>query len=463
MSSLFGLLRAGGTGLRAQSFGMSVAAQNAQNASTEGYSRRDVRLSPIAPPPAGGGGVRAGGSRRVIDPYVEARVLGASADRAEASSREQALSMLDGLLSETEGGIAASLDDFEVAVSELTSNPSDPGTRQLVLDSADRLSAAFVRGADSLDAQREEIDARIEGEVQDVNRLLHSIAALGGEIKQAEVTGAEASDLRDQRDSLVRDLAEKVPVKVVQEEGGGVSVLLGASLSLVDPDGNVSELGTATDAAGRTTVTRNTAGVDQDVTELIDSGSVGGFIHARDGALTDAQQALDQLSFDIANAYNAVHTAGFGTDGSGGRNLFAVPTGVPGAARSMAISIDVVGQPEAIAAATDPALTAGDNRNALALASLSDANFASGGTASAQEALGSMIAQAGIALSRAELDVSVTSDAAAQMDAMRASVSGVSVDDEMIALSAHQRAYSASLRVVQAADRMLEELVNLGR
>jgi len=37
------------------------------------------------------------------------------------------------------------------------------------------------------------------------------------------------------------------------------------------------------------------------------------------------------------------------------------------------------------------------------------------------------------------------------------------MDEEMIALSRYQRGYQASLRVVQAADTMLQELVNLGR
>lgn len=81
----------------------------------------------------------------------------------------------------------------------------------------------------------------------------------------------------------------------------------------------------------------------------------------------------------------------------------------------------------------------------------------------AQESLGALVSEAGQAIRGANLDADFADDAAAQIQSMRDSVSGVSVDEEMIALSRYQRGYQASLRVVQAADAMLQELVNLGR
>jgi flagellar hook-associated protein 1 FlgK len=56
-----------------------------------------------------------------------------------------------------------------------------------------------------------------------------------------------------------------------------------------------------------------------------------------------------------------------------------------------------------------------------------------------------------------------TDGTVAQMDALRESVSGVSSDDEMISLMRYQRAYQASLRVVETADQMMQELLRLGR
>ena len=83
--SLFGLLSSGATGLHAQGFGMQVTAQNAQNAGTDGYSRRDVRLGSLPGPPDGGGarGTAAGGSSMERHPLEELYAVIASRKNAD--------------------------------------------------------------------------------------------------------------------------------------------------------------------------------------------------------------------------------------------------------------------------------------------------------------------------------------------------------------------------------------------
>ncbi|GAB5542212.1 MAG: flagellar hook-associated protein FlgK [Sandaracinaceae bacterium] len=464
MSSLFGLLNTGATGLHAQGYAMGVTSQNAQNANTVGYTRRDVRLEPISPPPDGGGGVRVRGSRRIMDQFLERRLLGATGAKSEATARSEALSVLDRVLADVEGGLGASLDDFEVALSELTGRPADPATRGQVLATAERLSVAFNQAAREIDRTRGDIDTQIEREVTGINGMLRSIGDLGIQIQKSEIGGREASDLRDRRDQLIRELGEKLPVEVITEDSGAVQITLGGGPSLVNPDGTVAQLSAQPDATtGAMHLFRRTSGVDQDVTGYADSGRLGGLVAARDGALADSEAALDQLAFDFAAAYNGVHAAGYGTDGVTGRNLFTPLTAVDGAAAAFSVSTDVLGQPDRLAAATDPALAAGDNRNALALAALADADVARGATMTAQESLGALVSEAGTSIRHAHLDAAFADDAAAQIQSMRDSVSGVSMDEEMIALSRYQRGYQASLRVVQAADTMLQELVNLGR
>jgi flagellar hook-associated protein 1 FlgK len=49
------------------------------------------------------------------------------------------------------------------------------------------------------------------------------------------------------------------------------------------------------------------------------------------------------------------------------------------------------------------------------------------------------------------------------LEARRQEEMGVSVDEEMVRLIEHQHAYAAAARLVQVADEMLRELVELGR
>jgi flagellar hook-associated protein FlgK len=60
MASLFGLLGVGRNGMRAHRYAIQVAAHNAANVATEGYTRRMVEINPIthtqpgaAPAPTG--------------------------------------------------------------------------------------------------------------------------------------------------------------------------------------------------------------------------------------------------------------------------------------------------------------------------------------------------------------------------------------------------------------------------
>jgi flagellar hook-associated protein 1 FlgK len=347
---------------------------------------------------------------------------------------------------------------------DLAARPNEPATRLTVLNRAEQLAASFRQSAQSLVQARADINGKLLDNVKDINTTLDEIASLGAQISQAELSGQEASDLRDRRDTLVRELSTKLPITAVNDSSGGQSILLGGTTPLVSPDGQAHHLMTNIVAGtGDVRIVRITAGAPVDITSQITSGELGGMISARDGALTDAQNALDQLAFDTIGAYNGVHSVGYGLDGGTGRNLFAPSGAVAGSAIAMQVSADVAGAPSQLAAATDPNALPGDNRNALALQALADGTFANGGTQTASQALSSLVAQAGTALSSAMAQQDHAGAAESQLMQLRDQVSGVSLDDEMVDLMRFQRAYQASVKVVQTADEMLMQLLNMKR
>ncbi|MEZ4253148.1 MAG: flagellar basal body rod C-terminal domain-containing protein [Polyangiales bacterium] len=94
---------------------------------------------------------------------------------------------------------------------------------------------------------------------------------------------------------------------------------------------------------------------------------------------------------------------------------------------------------------------------------MSDALVADGGTRTLMDAYAGLVGRAGMAVSDAYLRQDAASAAVDQVEALRESVSGVSVDEEMVDLVRFQRGYQAALKVVQTADEMLGELMNLKR
>ena len=75
------------------------------------------------------------------------------------------------------------------------------------------------------------------------------------------------------------------------------------------------------------------------------------------------------------------------------------------------------------------------------------------------ERWGAIAGRLGIKLSAASGDFALRDSTLAQSEHMRDSVSGVSLDEEMINLTKFQRAFDASMRVLQAADEMLTTLL----
>lgn len=464
MSSLLNILGIGASGLRAHAYGTQLASNNAANVNTPGYTRRAAVLEAGALPPSGAGGVQVAGERRIVDPFVERRLNDALSNKGEGAARADALDALDRTFGSGPGNIAESLGQLRTAMGDMSANPGDLAARQVVLAKTTQLAQSFQRSATMLSDARSDANQRISDGVRQVNSKLQEIADLGVQIAKSEASGTAASDLRDRRDQRVREVAEYVPVKVLTEANGNINLLLGGSQPLVTANGAVIPLGTATDPlTGDIRVTIAAAGVTQDVTTQISSGRIGGLIQARDVDLSNAQDTLDQLAFDAAAAFNAAHSAGFGLDSVSGRNLFAAPAAVSGAASQMALSSDVSGNPSALAAAADAVSLPGDNRNALALLGVFDADVAASGTATLAQSYADLVAMAGSAAQQANASRDQYDAAATQVQALREAVSGVSTDEEMLDLTRYQRAYQASLKIIQTADEMLNDILSLKR
>jgi len=335
-----------------------------------------------------------------------------------------------------------------------------------VLARADDLSKAFARAQEALTTARVDANSNITTEVEAVNKKLDRIGELNKQIVVGKNSKEDVGDLEDQRDELIRGVATSLPVQVIPDQGnnGAVAVALAGSRDLVSVDGQVHHLITAQDTTtGAVNIQRQTNGQIEDITSFFTTGSLGGTIMARDGALEDARNSLDQLAYDVSNAYNNVHNQGVGLDGATGRNLFTIPTTVTGAAKGFSVSSDVAGQPRNLAAATDATSLPGDNRGALALVALHDAKFANGGLATAQQAFSEMVSNAGNAARTAKDQSQYAEDTLTQVDALRQSVSGVNTDEEMMNIMKFQRAYQAAIRVVETADSMLSDLINMRR
>jgi flagellar hook-associated protein 1 FlgK len=180
--------------------------------------------------------------------------------------------------------------------------------------------------------------------------------------------------------------------------------------------------------------------------------AVGGA--APGGTRTLAAQ-LDTFAFEFGSRVNAVHSAGVGADGVGGRPLFTPNATAAGAAMTMRVDASITSA-GALAAASSAGLLPAGGDNALALVALHEAPGAGGSLASLASA---PALRAGLLRVTAEREVDVRRQTVLQAETHHASLTGVSLEEEMVNLSTFQRAFQAQSKLLQTADDLLRDLL----
>ncbi len=459
MGSLTQLMYTARDALSAQSYGLNVAGQNITNVNTPGYVRREAIIETRALGTATTGTVTVAGLRRATDQYIERRELTALGSVGAGTAHDRELQSIEAQCNDLGGtGLGSALDNLFASFSSLAANPNDPTARATVLGAADAFAQRTNAMGDALATQRDDLLKQAQATAQDVNQRASSIAALNRRIQLAVAQGEDAADLKDQRNNLLLGLAQLIDVHTIEDGKGGMVVQGGGATLVEGVESRSLLVDLAGDGSLRFSMQRPDGGSGTEITQLVSGGKLAGIKEARDVDVFEAARKLDQFVFDVGNAINAQHRAGFGQDGVSGRNLFDVSAVADGAARALGLSTDVAGDPSKIAASSSAAALPGGSGNAVALADLFKTAVSGGRTAA--EAYGDIVG--GIGSRRAVVTQALETQTAIkdQVQAMRESVSGVSLDEEMISLTKFQRAYEAAGRVLSTVDELLQDLIN---
>jgi flagellar hook-associated protein 1 len=451
--------------MTAQTFGLTVTGQNVSNVNTPGYVRRQAVLETRAEGPGNFGGVNVKGIRRVADQFIDQKFLSLTGLSSEASTRDQLLGQAEAVFNDFAGtGLSSSLNSLFSSFSAMSSLPNDSTTREAVLDRAEGFADQVRTASNQIANFRTDLFSQARDLVGDINQRLDAIAALSGSINDANAAGQDAADLEDKRDGLLAELTKKIEVRTYKD-GNGQLVVQGPGVTLIQADtARHLDLDVADDGSVHVFAKASNGAGGGDVTEFLTGGELAGVLHVRDSDVVEMQTDLDEFAFNLANQINSVHSSGFGLDGQTGRQIFSVNATVKGAAGSLRLSNDVAGEPNNLAAASSAASLPGDGTQAMLLAGVADGPVTGLNGLDPGEAYSRIVGRVGQRKSEAASTLSTREAMTAQIETMKQSVSGVSLDEEMVAMSQYQRAFQAASRVFTTADQLLEDLINtLGR
>lgn len=452
---------------------MSTTSHNISNANSEGYSRQRVQQAADAPVPHGqrnliGQGTLLSRTERVNDSYVEKQIRNAGRDMAHMEEKDLALKQTEDIFNEMGGeGLNRLVSRFFNDFRKLGNEPNNEAVRQAVRESSQSMVNDFKRLRAQVEEVRDHIDSRIEGFTREMNSLSEQIKNLNLKIKIQENGGAQANDLRDQRDIAFKKLAGFVDLTMHPDKEGAYNIDIRGVGPLVNGPNfekfMVERTPATDDGKPENALTiRTTASAASDVTHALRGGKLGALVEVRDQTLSTIQKRLDDMAVMLTDSVNAIHQEGFTRNGVKGVNFFKPIDVKTGASEMMSLSDEVAADSNNIATAAISD-SPGDNRIAVAIASIQNMKIMDGGKTTVDDFYNSIVSDVGIAAGRNRENINQQKDITMQLGKIRDQISGVSIDEETANLMQFQHAFDASAKVIQVADECLKTVLDLRR
>ncbi len=469
MGGLATALNTAKTSLSANRKGIEVAGNNIANVNTPGYSRQRMTLGSTPSVEYGGvflgQGVRVEDIRRDHNVFIQAQLVDKNADMGRSSAQSMPLAEVERIISINESSLTYEIDEFFDSWQELSNNPSGEVERQIVLQNGELLSDSFHEVSSQLDFAQENINSTLLSKVDGINAKLKEVADLNQKISSIESMGLSPNSYLDQRDLLLQDISQTLGGSSYRGSNGMVSVQLPGGQPLVS--GNTAYQISATRVAGNVEMTLNYGGSSAALDSSNVGGEVKGLLEVRDNFIPSVRSDVDRLAYSIVNEVNGIHSAAGATDlgGAAGGLFFNAPAVVPppgnawdGAANGMSMALS---ETDTALVAAGQAGGVGDNRNALDMVGLQQKAIVGNDTFS--EFYGKLAASVGLEVRQNDLTLSGTEDALVQLNNLRDSTVGVSIEEEMISLVQYQQGFEAAAKLLSTVDEMMESILALKR
>ena len=315
---LTSVLQIGRSGISVSQAGIQIAGNNMANAATPGYSRQtmstgSIRGQQIGPNAFSGNGVELRAVIRHVDEAVLGRLRSAISDQNSAEADQSLLSQIESLQNElTDTDLSTGLTEFFATWNELASRPNDSSVQALVVQRGAILTEQIQGLRQDYVELRTQIDRDLGTAVSKANELISRIAEINREISSSERGQGTNSALRDQRDNMLDELSSLIDISTNEQPNGAVDVFVGSIPVVLGDESRGLDLDVRASSTGTTVSVR----VKADGSRLeIGSGRIGAFLNARDGAVQDAMDDLDQVSSSLIWNVNRAHSQGQGKIG----------------------------------------------------------------------------------------------------------------------------------------------------
>lgn len=421
MSGLLSTLNTAKSGMNVSQVAIQTTSHNISNINTPGYSRQRVNQSASSPYSMPGKNSNFGAGQigtgaqiddvtRIRNSFYDYQYRSESHQYGNTSVKYEYFKNIEGIFNEpSDTAISSSLNSFFNSWSELSKDPQSSGVKSVVIENGKYLSNSINSAFKRLESLEEGLDKQSEYIIDEVNSMLSQLDKLEKNIKIIQGSGKSPNDFLDQRDQLLDNLSFK--------------------LNINDKDVKAT-LKKAYDANGKVTL--------DDLTKsgVKISGELEGTLSMKQ-EINKYKDGLKQLANTITSNVNK----------AAGQDIFKAKDG-----ELISINPEMLQEPEKINVTADIALKVYELK--------SEKVNINGKDMIINTFYNSMIQDLGQSSAAVIRDESNQSKLLENIDSSRSSVSGVSLDEEMISLVQLQHTYSANAKVMSTIDSLLDVVVN---
>ena len=421
MSGLLSTLNTAKSGMNVSQVAIQTTSHNISNINTPGYSRQRVNQSASSPYSMPGKNSNFGAGQigtgaqiddvtRIRNSFYDYQYRSESHQYGSTSVKYEYFKNIEGIFNEpSDTAISSSLNSFFNSWSELSKDPQSSGVKSVVIENGKYLSNSINSAFKRLESLEEGLDKQSEYIMDEVNSMLSQLDKLEKNIKIIQGSGKSPNDFLDQRDQLLDNLSFK--------------------LNINDKDVKAT-LKKAYDANGKVTL--------DDLTKsgVKISGELEGTLSMKK-EINKYKDGLKQLANTITSNVNK----------AAGQDIFKAKDG-----ELISINPEMLQEPEKINVTADIALKVYELK--------SEKVNINGKDMTINTFYNSMIQDLGQSSAAVIRDESNQSKLLENIDSSRSSVSGVSLDEEMISLVQLQHTYCANAKVMSTIDSLLDVVVN---
>lgn len=518
---------------------MNVVSSNISNMNTQGYSKQ--RLNPESSgymEIAGGNkmfqvsaGAQIGDISRFRDQYLDDSYRNQNASLQYYNELYSMASTIENSVNELSGsGLQDAISQFFTAVQTLQATPADSTARVNYVQKAQVLCTQFNELAQTLTNNRTATvgnttdlqsiySTKLYGNITDLNNKLSQLGEINNKIVGCSLNNSAPNDLLDQRDKLLDDISQYIPISISMNKNNSVNLTMNGTTLVQGGDVSKFDVVNGTKTVAGVVVPdpdtpsivqlRNSSGslVVPNMNDQFGKGKIAAYLEmggVASGKLTyqNMLDKVDTLAGQFAGVINGIqqYDDGAGTkamgivfdasnnptltnfpDASGNSQLPLIFTDgtntVPPVIKAIniAVSSGVSSDPWKIAAARVSTLdgsgnpivwdpkSVGNAENIKAMAKVRNQSILGLQNMNPEAYLTTTVSNMGAAIETMDFSQKSQSSLFTSANLQRQSAIGVNLDEELVDLVKYQKAYEASARIFSVASSLMDTIVNLGR